>query len=187
MPSDRDGDTLDFDFLYQSYSDRIRAHLLSMVRDHSAVEDLAQEVFFRAWKSLGSLRSPAAARGWLFRIATNCALNHIRGAQTRPRVPLVFATDEDGEEDEWVPAWMADPRTPSPAEQLARAEDVRALSQAVGCLPEEKRVVVHLIHNEGLSVREAAKALGIPEGTVKSRLHYALRHMEGSLKDLEES
>ena len=99
----------------------------------------------------------------------------------------MFATDEDGEEDEWVPAWMADPRTPSPAEQLARAEDVRALSQAVGCLPEEKRVVVHLIHNEGLSVREAAKALGIPEGTVKSRLHYALGHMEGSLKDMEES
>ncbi len=186
MQRDQDGATERFSAIHRTHNREIRAHLQGMIRDADTVEDLAQETFLRAWRGLGDLRNSAATRAWLYRIATNCALNHIRRARTRTSVPLVFASSNDDEED-IVPAWMIDGSSPTPAEQLARQEEARALSRAVDDLPPGKQRVVHLVHTEGLSIREAARVMGVPEGTVKSRLHYALRQIEGTLKSMEES
>jgi RNA polymerase sigma-70 factor (ECF subfamily) len=187
VPKDERNEPLDFGALYREYEAEIRARLWSMLRSREAVEEVSQETFLRAWKGLSTLRHPSATRAWLRRIATNCALNHLRAIRSRPKVPLVFAAATEDEEDDFVPAWMIDPRSLSPAEQLTRSEDARALSRALESLPAQKRRVVHLVHDQGLSIREAARAMGIPEGTVKSRLHYALRLVEGRLKRMEES
>jgi RNA polymerase sigma-70 factor (ECF subfamily) len=178
-----------FDTLHAEHARGIRAHLLSMVRDVDAADDLAQETFLRAWAGLPSLKSPAAARSWLYRIATNCALNYVRGRKLRRHVPLepVSSADEDDEEAQSVPVWMIDGSGRSPAEELAAREAAAALEGAIEGLSPDKQRVVRLIQEQRMSMREAARALGIPEGTVKSRLHYALRQIEGKLKEMEES
>ena len=178
-----------FETLYIAHARGIRAHLLSMVRDRDAADDLAQETFLRAWAGLASLRTEAAARSWLYRIATNCALNYVRGRKLRRHMPIEPAqsTDEDDEEGQSVPAWMTDNAGCTPAELLAAKETVTALNRAIDSLSPDKQRVVRLVQEQRMSMREAARALGIPEGTVKSRLHYALRHIERTLKEMEES
>lgn len=165
-----------FDALFERHATAIRRHLLRIVRDDHAAEDLLQEVFLRVWTRAEQWNGQGAFKGWLFRIATNVALNHLRSQRRRPQQPLEGVEDVDGEETSDTPAWLVDNVNPGPDQAVEASEQSTRLQQIIRDLPVDKREVFHLVHQMEMSLREAADELGIPEGTAKSRLHYAREH-----------
>ncbi len=162
-----------FDALFERHAGAIRRHLLRIVRDDHAAEDLLQEVFLRVWTRAEQWNGQGAFKGWLFRIATNLALNQLRSQRRRPQQPLETVEDLEGKGGSDAPAWLVDNVNPGPDQAVEASEQNIRLQQIIQDLPVDKREVFHLVHQVEMSLREAADELGIPEGTAKSRLHYA--------------
>ena len=115
---------------------------------------------------------------WLYRIATNLAFNHLRTVRRRREQPLEIteATTEVDESD-FVPAWVIDGSALGPDQLLEMAEQQVIFHKLVESLSAEKQAVFRLVHTLEMTTADAAEELGIPEGTVKSRLHYAKKHL----------
>lgn len=137
----------------------------ALVGDRDEAADVVQETYMRAWDRLEELREPGAVMGWLCRIARNVAQDRRRGWWSRIRAPL----------DEADPPFDAPDAAAAPDEALATAERAAAVRRALSRLPEKHRVVLVLREVEGMSYEEVAEALGVPVGTVESRLHRARR------------
>jgi RNA polymerase sigma-70 factor (ECF subfamily) len=172
-----------FELLFERYRAALNRYICSIVRGEIEAEpvaqDLVQETFLRVWTRAEQWSGQGSLKSWLYRIATNLALNHLR---SRQRHPFQLLPGEDsGPWDEWsqeeegspAPGWLVDTSTLGPDALLEQAEESARLRQAIDRLPEEKREVFRLVHEMELSIRDAAGRLGIPEGTVKSRLFYA--------------
>ena len=114
------------------------------------------------------------------------AFNYLRTLKLRREQPIQFvsATEED-EDESLAPGWMIDASTLGPDEALAQSEQRHLLQRFVDQLPEEKQEVFRLIYDAHMETREAAAELGIPEGTVKSRLHHARRQIARSWQELD--
>ncbi len=179
----RDSDA--FEALSQRYRESIYRHVLATLHEHSAAEDVVQEVFLRLWTHADQWQGSGSCKAWLFRIATNLALNALRAVQRRRQQPLEVPDDPLDEDDESsIPAWMAEHTLPGPEVMLERSERRRLFQHLVNSLPAEKREVLHLVHDAEMEMRQVAETLGIPEGTVKSRLHYATRRLAREWRDL---
>jgi RNA polymerase sigma-70 factor (ECF subfamily) len=136
-----------------------------MCGDANLAEDAAQEAFIRAWKHLAGYRPKSPFRNWLYRIATNAALDVLRRERETVDVDeLPLATPGEGPE--------------AVLEKTQRGERVQ---QAVQALPEASRVVLVLREYEGLSYKEISETLSIPIGTVMSRLNYARNRLRETL------
>lgn len=136
-----------------------------MCGDANLAEDAAQEAFIRAWQHLPNYKPRSPFRNWVYRIATNAALDTLRRERETEDVDeMPLATPEDGPE--------------ALVEKVERGERVR---QAVLALPPASRAVLVLREYEGLSYQEIAETLGIPIGTVMSRLNYARGQLRKSL------
>jgi RNA polymerase sigma factor (sigma-70 family) len=151
------GDQAAFGALVRRHQDRIYRHLLNLTGSREEALELAQEVFIKAWEALPQWRPDAQFHTWLYRIASNAALDLLR----RRKVVAFVALEED--HDEPAPA-------PGPEAQLQATQGIRALDAALARLAPEHREIVLLREVEGLSYDELAVALGIDVGTVKSRL-----------------
>ena len=136
-----------------------------VVRDAAEAEDVAQEAFVRAHRALVRFDTRRPFRPWLLRIVTNVALNSLRAARRRNAMLARFERDETREGGVDV------------AERAAEAEEARRVWEAVGALRPEEQMLVYLRYFLGASEEEAAAAIGRPVGTVKSRLHRALRRL----------
>ena len=176
-----------FELLYERYAEAVRRQLCYIVGDEPAAEDLVQETFLRVWTRAGQWNGQGTVKGWLFRIATNLALNHLRTRRRRPEQPLELP-DTLLEDDELpdTPAWLVDSASLGPEAVVEQVEQGTRLRQIIGELPEEKRELLRLVHQMELSLREAADELGIPEGTAKSRLYYARAQVKHGLQAEEE-
>ena len=179
-------DAAAFETLFAQHGASVRQHILSIVRVESAAEDLVQEVFLRVWMRAEQWNGQGEFKGWLFRIATNLALNHLRTVRRWRQEPLEPPPDEFDDEDERPsdPDWMIDTSSHGPEVMVEQAERSQLLWQLIDGLPQEKREVLHLIYQKEMALREVAIELGIPEGTVKSRLHYSIRHLAREWKEI---
>jgi len=175
-----------FDLLFERYAAAVRGHLNRIVRDPSAAEDLLQEVFLLVWRRANQWKAQGSFKGWLFRIATNQALNYLRSLRRRPEQPLQPAGSQDLETELDAPAWLVDSASLGPDSALEAAEQRLRLQKIFQDLPEEKRLVFKLVHQDEMSLKEAADELGIPEGTAKSRLHYARQQLRDEWQAQEE-
>lgn len=174
-----------FELLSTRYREVIYRHVWQTVRDDAATEDVVQEVFLRVWLHAKQWSGQGTFKSWLFRIATNLALNHIRSMRRHRQLPLEIPNDAlTYEEEPPVPGWMIDANEPGPEQRLETAERYRLLHQLINRLPEEKREVLYLLYDDALETRQIAETLGIPEGTVKSRLHYATKRLAQEWKGL---
>lgn len=172
-----------FELLFERYENVIRRHLYYIVRDEPAAEDLLQETFLRVWTHAGQWNGQGAFKSWLFRIATNLALNHLRTRRRRPEQPLElpnYSVDDDNLPD--TPGWLVDTASLGPDAVVEQIEQGARLQKIIQDLPEEKRELLHLVHQMEFSLREAADELGIPEGTAKSRLYYAREQVKRGLQ-----
>ncbi len=180
---DSGGEALDettFEDLCARHRAELLLHLRSMVRDPGAAEDLAQETFLRLWAARPT-PAPRGVRAWLFRVATNLALNHLRSARRRPADPVDpehLARAAGG-----ATGWPAPGQT-SPQLALEQAETAALCRQALAHLPAAQRELVAMVYEADLRLREIAEALGVPEGTVKSRLHTARQQLSRRWREL---
>ena len=174
-----------FEALFARYREMIRRHVARTVRDESAAEDLVQEVFLRVWTCAEQWDGRGAFKAWLFRIATNLALNHLRTVRRQREQSLEIPADGvDEEYESFVPGWLIDTASLGPDALLERAEQYELLQRLVSGLPEEKREVFQLVYEREMDIRGVAVELGIPEGTVKSRLHYTMKRLAREWKEL---
>ena len=182
----RERDAEAFETLWARYSTAVRRHIMHTVRDESAAEDLVQEAFLRIWTSAEQWDGRGKFKAWFFRIATNLALNHLRTVRRRKQQPLEIPPDDFDDADEAAPDpdWMIDTSINSPDVMLEQAEQSNLLWRLVEELPAEKREVLHLLYLKDMNLREVAAEIGIPEGTVKSRLHYSIKRLAREWKEI---
>lgn len=193
MPSDQEligqiqaGETQAFEALFERYREIIRRHLLRIVREEAAAQDLLQECFLRVWTRADQWDGRGSFKAWLYRIATNLALNHLRSLRRRREQPLSIPNPwDDDDEEHTVPAWMVDDSALGPDQTLVQAERAEQVRRLVERLPEKKRAVFRLVHEMEMSIQDAADELGIAPGTVKSRLYYARKHLAQAWQEIE--
>ena len=171
-----------FALLFDRYRETVYRQLRQIVRDGAAAEDLLQEVFLRVWDRAGQWHDQGSFKAWLLRVATNAAFTHLRAVRRRREQELEKAL-EAAAHTRAFPEWMVE-RTAGPEARLEEADQHRLLWRLVERLPEEQREVFHLIYAAEVEVRQAAQELGIPEGTVKSRLHYGRRELAREWRNL---
>ena len=181
------GDVHAFEALFDRYCPAIRAYLLKIVKSDAAADDLTQEVFLRVWTHACQWSEKGAFKAWLYQIATHQAFNFLRSANRHPQQPLTDPDELPAEEDEEYAfqSWIVDSSALEPDAAAEQAERQRQLWGLIEQLPEEKREVFNLVARMEMSIRSAAEKLGIPEGTVKSRLHYAKSWLSQGWHDLE--
>ena len=157
----RQGDLAAFETIYRAHSGRLYSVACRMLGNPADAEDLLQEIFLAAHRKLDSFRGESALGTWLYRLATNLCLDHLRSRAARTG-QLTDALDSE-------PA-LADAGSQRLAERtVARMDLERAMAQ----LPEGCRAAFVLHDVEGLEHREVADVLGIAEGTSKSQVHKA--------------
>jgi RNA polymerase sigma-70 factor, ECF subfamily len=179
------GDKLAFDLLYERYTLVIRCYLLRILHSEAAADDVAQDVFLRVWTHAQQWSAKGPFKAWLYRIATYQAFNALRAANRHPQQALSDPDSQfiEGDEIYSFQAWIVDTSTLEPGVALELAERQRQLGQLIDRLPEEKREVFSLVEQMELSIQNVAERLGIPEGTVKSRLHYARNWLSQNWSD----
>ena len=157
----RNGDLAAFETIYRTHSGRLYSVAYRMLGNPTDAEDMLQDVFLSAHRKLDSFRGESALGTWLYRLATNLCLDHLRSRAARTGQLTGALDDEPG---------LADSGSRKLAERTVTKMDLeRALAQ----LPEGCRTAFVLHDVEGLEHREVAEVLGIAEGTSKSQVHKA--------------
>jgi RNA polymerase sigma-70 factor (ECF subfamily) len=169
------GELAAFEPLVEKYRQRVWRLAYHVLRDREEAWDVAQEAFIRAYQALPSFRGQSAFYTWLFRIVMNVAADRARQRAARGRA---FGTERVPEE-EWERV-MVD-QGESPADAAARSLDRTRIERGLQALSEDHRAIIMLSDLEGLSYREIAEVLGIPMGTVMSRLHNARKRLRAVL------
>ncbi len=178
----REGDLDSFNRLVLAYQDLVYNHAYRMIGEEESADDATQNTFISAYNHLKSFRG-GSFKAWLLRIVTNACYDELRRRKRRPTVPLE-PTDEDGEEVESA-RWMVDP-VDQPEEQVQRVELQRAIQHCLDNLPGDFRTTVIMVDVQGLDYFEAAKAIGKPIGTIKSRLARARLRLRDCLNNFAE-
>jgi RNA polymerase sigma-70 factor (ECF subfamily) len=156
------GDRAAFEELIRRHADRLHAVISRFVADSGEAEEVTQEAFLRAWRSIGRFEGRSRFFTWLYRIGINEAKR--RGARQPPN-PVVSLDDEPIPE---APDWSEAPET-----KLRQHDLRRVLEEAIRALPIEYRAPIVLRDVEGLSTQEAAEVMELGEAAFKSRLHRA--------------
>jgi RNA polymerase sigma-70 factor (ECF subfamily) len=167
------GDTAAFETLVHRYERPIYRYLFRYLHNVELAEEAFQLTFWRVHLKNHLFMDGYRFRPWLYRIATGCAVDVLRKEQRHQSVSL----DETHTDAETVTPALIEilqSKVPSPSAQLDKEERREWTRRAVAQLPDHLRSVVLLVYFEGLKYREASEVLGIPEGTVKSRMHHAL-------------
>ena len=149
-----------------------------MVRDRALAEDLAQETFVKAFRSLGSYDRRRKLSSWLFTIAHNTTIDHLRRKRLAT-VPLEVEGDEISPVDR-----AAAPAAEGPERVALRADLLRAFEAALTELRPDYAEVLVLRFQEGMAYDEIAEVMGLPLGTVKTHLHRARKALAARLQEL---
>jgi len=172
------GDAESFDILLRRYRMPLVSFLVRMVRDQALAEDLAQEVFLRVYQSRHRYQPEARFTTWLYRIATNLALNAIRD-----RKPVAAPIESEEGERESETARLPDGR-PTAEQQMMESDRARIIREALGQLPENQRAAVILHKYQNVDYRQISKILGVSESAVKSLLFRAYESLRARLEPL---
>lgn len=144
--------------LHDRYATGLWRYVVSLTKRPADADDIVQETLLRAWRTPKVLRDdPAQVRAWLFTVARNLVIDQVRSARRRHEHTTPDVIEEVAED------------------RVDRMFDAIMMTDALASLSEHHRQVIVRAYYDGLSTAELSDEIGIPEGTVKSRLHYALR------------
>jgi len=174
------GDESAFDFLVQKYRRPLVSFMYRMARNAAAAEDLAQEVFLRVYRSRQTYEASAKFTTWLYRIATNLAVNHAR--DTRHERPEVTVSLDEPDEDTGTTLDVAD-STVSVEEALVRRERMLAIQAKVEALPERQKLAVVMHKYQQMDYKQIADVLKLSESATKSLLFRAYETLREQLKE----
>jgi RNA polymerase sigma-70 factor (ECF subfamily) len=165
------GDTEAFEPLVEKYKRKVFRLAYQVLRDQEEALDVAQEAFVKAFRALPAFKGDSAFYTWLFRITMNVALDRKRQRATRAK----SLGAEDVPPEEWERT--ATSTDPDPEDVATGAERRERIRKGLDSLSEHHRAIIILSDIEGLQYREIAEVLGIPMGTVMSRLHHARKRL----------
>ncbi|HUJ63399.1 MAG TPA: sigma-70 family RNA polymerase sigma factor [Kofleriaceae bacterium] len=168
----RDRDERAFRELLEGHRDRVYNITFRMLGNRAEAEDVAQEVFITVFKTIDTFREESKFSTWLYRVTVNHCKNRIKylaRRHDRDRDEL----DETNAGGEGVNGSIGGPRPAAPDRALEGAQLEKLLQDAIARLDDDHRVVVVLRDVEDLSIEEICEITGLPDGTVKSRLHRA--------------
>jgi len=174
------GDEASFEILLQKYRSPLVNFLFRMVRDRATAEDLAQEVFLRVYKARAQYSPSAKFTTWLFRIATNLALNSVRDNRHRQ---MDVSIDAPVEEDQAPPLQLPS-REMRIDEHMVERDRAEFIRQKISALPEKQRVAVLLHKYEEMDYADIAKVLECSESALKSLLFRAYETLRVQLAPL---
>jgi len=160
-----------FDEIVARYKDGIYNYIWRMISNRDDAEDLAQEVFVKAYASIKKFKSESNLRTWLYKIASNLCIDKYRRSGLEKRIFTSMETDSDdgeGQVTREIPDTKCDPQL------LYQTEETKQyVHAAIDKLPEKLKAAILLYDLEGMSYEEVSEALNCPIGTVKSRLFKA--------------
>ena len=175
-----EGDEASFDYLAEKYHRAMVHFIFRMVGNQAIAEELAQEVFLRVYRARGSYRAEARFTTWLYRIATNLAVNYARDTRHERTAQTVYLDQPD--EKTGTSPDLADDE-PSAEERLLRDERMAAIRRHVMALPERQRMAVLMHKYQEMDYRQIGEVLKLSESATKSLLFRAYQTLREKLKD----
>ncbi len=169
MVTETENTVYDIETLIREYGNDVLRTAYSFVRDREAAKDLFQETFIKANYNLDKFRGDSSIKTWLIRITVNVCKDYLKSAYQKNVVPMTQV-----EEDSL--------RVEDDHEQIENADRDEQIRRAVNSLPENYREVVLCVYFREMSVADTSAALGVPEGTVKSRLARAREVLKSKLE-----
>ena len=152
--------------LYDAHAAPVWRYVVSLTGDHAGADDVVQETLLRAWRTPRVMADdPARLRSWMFTVARNIVIDEARSARRRHELPVDELPETGGVDD------------------TDAMFDALLVEEALATLTPDHRAVIVTAYYGGRSVAQAAEELGIPAGTVKSRLHYAVRALRLALQE----
>lgn len=173
----RDGDGEAYRILVERYAPLVFAVVRRYCDEPSDAEDLAQEIFVRAYEGLDGFRGDASFGSWLYRIAVNRCRDQVRDPRREERSLQALEESAGGG------GAAVSGAVPTPAQELERSERAQSLRRALGELAPDYAVPFLLKYEQGLSYREMARMLGSTEGALKVRVHRARVELRRLLED----
>jgi RNA polymerase sigma-70 factor (ECF subfamily) len=179
------GDTEAFDELVTRYRTRVFGMIYNMVHSEQDAWDLAQDSFFKAWKSIKRFRGHSSFYTWIYRIVMNVTIDWLR----KKHVKGVGTEFNDATQlKEIDPASKTVPKTEALPHQMMERDEIRArIEKAIAQLSPEHRAVILMKEIDDMQYHEIAEALGCSIGTVMSRLFYARKKLQNLLRDVYEN
>jgi len=174
------GDESGFNYLVAKYHRPMIHFLYRMVHNQAVAEELAQEVFLRVYRARDSYRAEARFTTWLYRIATNLAVNHARDTRHERAAQTIYLDAPD--EETGMSPDLADDE-PSVEQRLVRDERMAAIRSHVMALPERQRMAVLMHKYQGMDYRQIGEVLKLSESATKSLLFRAYQTLRDKLKD----
>jgi RNA polymerase sigma-70 factor (ECF subfamily) len=174
------GDQAAFEYLVQKYRRPMISYMYRMAHNSAVAEDLAQEVFLRVYRSRESYEASAKFTTWLYRIATNLAVNHARDTRhERPEVQVSL----DEPDDETGTTLEVPDRSLNVEQAILVRERMNAIRQKVECLPEQQKLAVVMHKYQQMDYKQIAEVLKKSESATKSLLFRAYETLRQQLKD----
>ena len=179
----QDGHAGAFDQLVVKYTPRLYGLVYNMTSNHEDTNDLLQDVFSKAYKSIRGFRGKSSFYTWIHSIAVNMTLNFLKKRGRRFNLSLddVDASIQNDKE------FLELTQSSSPVREADLAELQLRLNDAMMKLSEEHRAVVTMFHIQGMPHAEISKILRVSEGTVRSRLFYANRQLQNYLEEFRKN
>ncbi|WP_092485371.1 RNA polymerase sigma factor RpoE [Candidatus Ichthyocystis hellenicum] len=190
IPSDKtlvlrvqEGDVASFELLVIKYQNRIIRLLNRLIRNQQEVEDIAQEVFIKAYRAIGNFRGDSAFYTWIYRIAINTGKNYLEtlGKQNFIIKDITIDDDKNNNHEEYVS------NIDTPELELMSKQTANIINKVTQSLPNELREALVLREVEGLSYDDIAAIMECPVGTVRSRIFRAREAISVKLKPFLES
>lgn len=154
-----------FSFLVDRYSPQLYAAIRRMVYRHEETDDVLQDTFVKVWRHIGTFKGESKLSTWLYSIATNEALSHLRKEKKMRRLPLTT------EEYDLTQILMSDPYFDG---DLAEAQLFKAIDQ----LPEKQKLTFELRYFQDLPYKEISEITGTSEGALKANYHHAVKKIK---------
>lgn len=173
------GDKKAFNLLVTKYQNKVANLVSRYVKNHSDVPDIVQEAFIKAYRALPNFRGESAFYTWLYRIAVNCAKNHMVASGRKPP-----GSDVEIEDAEIYDSGDALRENASPEKLLLTKEIKKVVFNTIEQLPDDLRTAINLRELEGLSYEEIATIMECPVGTVRSRIFRAREAVDKKIRPL---
>lgn len=177
------GDVGAFDELVVKYTPRLYGLIYNMTSNHEDTNDLLQDVFSKAYKSIRGFRGKSSFYTWIHSIAVNMTLNFLKKRGRRFHLSLDDMDASVQNDKEFLELTA----TSSPVREADLSELQRRLNEAMMKLSDEHRAVVTMFHIQGMPHAEISKILRVSEGTVRSRLFYANRQLQNYLEEFRKN
>ena len=175
------GDAGAFDSLVRKYTPRLYSLVYNMTSNHEDTNDLLQEIFGKAYRSIHGFRGKSSFYTWIHTIGVNMTINYVKKRGRRTQMSLDDVDGNIQNDKEFIELTA----TSDPVREAYLSELQKRLNEAMQKLSIEHRTVVTMFDVQGMPHAEIAKILGISEGTVRSRLFYAHRQLQNFLQEFK--